>query len=352
MALLRLVVASLFLVAACAAPGSTPSSAPGGGRVVLMTHSSFAVSDEVLDAFKASTGVTLEVLRADDAGAMVNQAILTKDAPLADALFGVDNTFLSRALEENIFDPYRPAEAEALPSNLALDPEFRATPIDYGDVCVNFDRDAFVGERAAPQILEDLANPAFDNQLVVQNPATSSPGLAFMLSTIARFGERDDYDWLDYWAELRANRVLVVSGWDEAYYTYFSGGAGEGDKPLVVSYATSPVAEVVFADPQPDEAPTGVLTDGCYRQIEFAGVLRGAANPSGARQLIDFMLTPEFQSDIPLNMFVFPARPGTELPEVFVENAANVDDALLLSPADITANRERWLQEWTDVVLR
>jgi thiamine transport system substrate-binding protein len=173
-----------------------------------------------------------------------------------------------------------------------------------------------------------------------------------MLATIARFGENDDYDWLDYWTDLRANRVLVVSGWEEAYYTHFSGGAGAGDKPLVVSYATSPAAEVAFADPPIDQAPTGVVTDGCYRQIEFAGVLRGANNPGGARQLIDFMLTPQFQQDIPLNMFVFPARPGLDLPDVFVEHSAMVDQPLLLSPADVAANRERWLEEWTDVVLR
>jgi thiamine transport system substrate-binding protein len=346
----RVLLATLALlaIAACTAPAATP----GPGPVVLMTHDSFAVSDEVIASFEGATGNTVEILKGGDAGSMVNQAVLTKDAPLADVLFGVDNTFLSRALDEEIFEPYRPAGADALPADLVLDQEFRVTPVDYGDVCVNYDREAFTGDGDAPQALEDLSNPAFDNQLVVQNPATSSPGLAFMLATIARFGEADDYDWLDYWAELRANRVLVVAGWEEAYYTHFSGGAGEGDKPLVVSYATSPAAEVAFGDPPPDEAPTGVVTDGCYRQIEFAGLLRGAENADRARQLIDFMLTPEFQQDIPLNMFVFPARSGLELPDVFTDHAAVVEQPLLLSPADIAARREGWLQEWTDVVLR
>jgi len=317
-----------------------------------MTHDSFAISDAVIDAFEDQTGLTVEVLKGGDAGSMVNQAILTKDAPLADVLYGLDNTFLSRALDEQIFEAYRPNDADLLPEELALDPEFRVTPIDYGDVCVNYDRNVFIGPGDAPESLHDMVNPAFENQLVVENPATSSPGLAFMLATIARFGENDDYDWLDYWSGLRINGVLVVAGWEEAYYTHFSGGSGEGDKALVVSYATSPAAEVVFAEPPIDEASTGVLTNGCYRQIEFAGVLRGADNPSGAQELIDFILTAEFQQDIPLNMFVFPARPGLELPDVFTANAATVDEPLMLSPADIAAKREGWLQEWTDVVLR
>ncbi len=202
MRLLRFALASLALVAGCSG-AATPTAAPT--QVVLMTHDSFAVSDDVVASFEESSGLTLEVLEAGDAGSVVNQAILTKNEPLADVLFGVDNTFLSRALDEDIFMDFRPAEWQTLPAELVLDPEFRVTPIDYGDVCVNYDHDAFPAESDAPQTFDDLANPAFDNQLVVENPATSSPGLAFMLATIARFGENDDYDWLDFWAGLRAN---------------------------------------------------------------------------------------------------------------------------------------------------
>jgi thiamine transport system substrate-binding protein len=282
---------------------------------------------------------------------MVNQAILTRDAPLGDVLFGVDNTFLSRALDGQIFEAYVPEAAASIPDELRLDVEGRVTPIDYGDVCVNYDRSAYpAGDE--PRTLADLANPRHRGQLVVENPATSSPGLAFMLATIARYGETGDYTWLDYWAGLRENGVLVENDWENAYYSRFSGGAGEGDRPLVVSYATSPVAEVAFADPQPDEPPTGVLTDGCFRQVEFAGLLRGAPHADLGRELIEFMLSPEFQADIPLNMFVFPARPDAQPPDVFVEHAVRVDAPLTLDPATIAANRERWLAEWTDVVLR
>ena len=196
-------------------------------------------------------------------------------------------------------------------SSISTPTEHRVTPIDYGDVCINYDKAAF-GAGETPSSIAALTAPELKGKLVIENPATSSPGLAFMLATIIRFGETGDYTWLDYWRDLRANDVLVVSGWEEAYYSQFSGGSGEGERPLVVSYATSPAAEVFYADPQPAEAPTGVIDDGCFRQIEFVGVLAGAKQPALARKLIDFMLTPEFQADIPLNMFVFPARSNVE----------------------------------------
>ena len=340
--------------AASGSPIGTP--APGspvaGGNVVLMTHDSFAVSDEVVAEFEAQTGATLRVLRAGDAGSMVNQAILARDAPLADVLYGVDNTFLSRALEADIFVEYASPLAETVARELRLESGSRATPIDYGDVCLNYDRSAFTSV-PAPSGLEDLIEPAYRGMLVVQNPATSSPGLAFLLATVAHFGEAGDYTWRDYWADLRANDVAVSAGWEDAYYGSFSGGSGEGDGPIVVSYATSPVAEMLFADPRPDEPPTAVVEQGCFRQIEFAAVLRGRPDTQPlAEALVDFMLGARFQEDVPLNMFVFPANREAELPPEFAEYSAAINAPLTLDPAAIDAGRERWIEEWTDVVLR
>jgi thiamine transport system substrate-binding protein len=231
-----------------------------------------------------------------------------------------------------------------------LDPEHRATPIDRGDVCLNVDK-AWFAERGIepPRELEDLTVARHRGQLVVENPATSTPGLAFLLATITKFGDR----WQTFWRGLRANEVLVVDGWEEAYYTRFSGSAGgEGDRPVVVSYASSPPAEVIFADPRPTEAPTGVVEASCFRQIELAGVLRGARNEDGARALIDFMLSKRFQEDIPLQMFVFPARTDAALPPEFERFAVVPKQPLELPPEEIEENRERWVDEWTDVVVR
>jgi thiamine transport system substrate-binding protein len=348
--------AALVLVLAVAAgcgddDGGGAGSGAGTTTIRLLTHDSFALPDGLLDSFTDDTGIRVELLQGGDAGTVVNQAILTRGRPQADVLFGVDSTFLGRALDEDIFVPYEAEGIEEIDPALRVDPESRVTPIDYGDVCLNYDRTWF-DERDLdpPASLEDLADPAYADLLVVQNPATSSPGLAFLLATIDHFEEGE---WQGWWASLRANGVRVVSGWEEAYYGEFSGGGGsEGDRPLVVSYASSPPAEVVYADPPVDEPPTGVIEAGCYRQIEFAGILAGTEHEEEAGRLIDFMLSKAFQDELPLSMFVFPVHPDAELPEVFEQHAARPDDPLELPVEVISEHRERWIDEWTDVVLR
>jgi thiamine transport system substrate-binding protein len=350
---LRIVTAALLatlLISACGSGDNTSSSADAGDTVTLVTHDSFAVSKPVLRAFTKQTGITVKVLKNGDAGTAVNQAILTKDNPLGDAFFGVDNTFLSRALNAGIFAPYTAKGLDRVPAALQLDDRKRVTPIDYGDVCVNYDKAWFEREKVAvPRTLDDLAAPAYKGRLVVENPATSSPGLAFLLASVAKFGTNG---WEDYWRRLRDNDVKVVDGWEQAYNNEFSAGSGKGAFPLVVSYASSPPVEVLYADPPTTTAPTGALTDTCFRQIEFAGVLEGAENPRAAQELVDFMLSEKFQADIPLQMFVFPAREGTPLPEVFTKYAEVPADPLTLPPAEIGEQRDDWITQWTNTVLR
>jgi thiamine transport system substrate-binding protein len=344
-------IAALLLVAlALAACGSDNESSAGSDTVTLVTHDSFSVSKPVLRAFTEQTGVTVKVLKNGDAGTALNQAILTKDAPLGDVFFGVDNTFLSRALEAGIFVPYTAPALKTVPPALRLDDRKRVTPIDFGDVCVNYDKAWFAREQIpVPRTLDDLTAPEYRGLLVVENPATSSPGLAFLLATVARYGADG---WTEYWERLRDNDVKVVDGWEQAYNSEFSAGSGHGDSPLVVSYASSPPVEVYYADPKPAEAPTAVLTDTCFRQVEFAGVLHGAANPRAARRLVEFMLSEQFQADIPLQMFVFPARRGTPLPPVFTRHATVPRRPLTLPPAEIGAHRDDWIAQWTTTVLR
>ncbi|MBK5289304.1 MAG: thiamine ABC transporter substrate-binding protein [Acidimicrobiia bacterium] len=344
----------LLTAAAALALGACGSSNSSGGSatktVTLVTHDSFAISKPVMRAFTRQTGWKVRILKNGDAGVALNQVILTKNAPLGDVMFGVDNTFLTRALSENVFARYRAAGIEAIPRALRLDPTNHATPIDFGDVCVNADRKYFSEHHLEiPKTLDDLTQSQYRDLLVVENPATSSPGLAFVAATVARFGTA----WPQYWDRLRANGVKAVDGWEQAYNGEFSGaGGGKGDRPLVVSYASSPPAEVYFADPPPTTAPTVSLDDTCFRQVEFAGVLRGAAHPDGARALVDFMLTRRFQSDMPLQMFVNPAVPGTPLPAVFTKFATIPADPFTLSPARIGHDRAGWIDEWTARVLR
>jgi thiamine transport system substrate-binding protein len=337
----------MALPAAAVAQEATPT-------LTLMTHDSFALPDEVIEAFEAAHGADLQILPAGDAGSMVNQAILTVDDPLADVLFGVDNTFLSRALAADLFEPYASPALEHVPTELRLDREHRVTPIDVGDVCLNIDRAVFA-ERGLPEIdsLDDLLGPALAGLLVVENPATSSPGLAFLLATIATFGDDPETGWRAYWQALRENGVRVVAGWEEAYYGSFSGGSGEGDLPIVVSYATSPVAEVLYGpDPDAAESPTQAVDAGCFRQVEMAGILRGTDQPQLAAAFIDHLLAPETQAALPLSMFVYPVRSDVDVPEAFARHALVPTAPVTLDPAAIDANREAWIDEWTDIVLR
>jgi thiamine transport system substrate-binding protein len=262
----------------------------------------------------------------------------------------VDNTFLSRALEADIFETYSSPALASIPDELELDSEHRLLPVDYGDVCLNYDK-AWFDERgiAPPTSLEDLTNAEYKGLLVVENPATSSPGLAFLLATIGHFGEDG---WLDYWTALRDNDVLVSSGWEDAYYGQ-STWAGDGDRPIVVSYATSPAAEVYFSAEAMEEPPTGnVLGSGsCFRQIEFIGILSGAQNRDLAENLVDFMLSKRFQEDIPLQMFVFPVHEGASLPD-FYRWAERPSQPAEVSASAIQSNRETWIRQWTETVLR
>lgn len=361
----------LFVLAGCggeeAAPEmeveTTPVEVPEGDgatavaeptTLTLMSHDSFAISEEILAAFEAENNVQIELLPSGDTGAALNQAILAKDNPLADIFFGVDNTFLSRALEADIFESYPSPLLEKIPDTFELDDENRLLPVDYGDVCLNYDV-AYFEENTlpVPESLIDLVDPRYRGLLVAENPATSSPGLAFMLATVAEFGTEGDYTFLDYWADLRTNDVMITNGWEEAYYGAFT-VASDGERPLVVSYASSPPAEVIFADPPVEEAPSAsIVADGtCFRQIEFVGILTGTKNREMAQKFIDYMLSEPFQEDIPLNMFVFPVNEDADLPPEFVEYAQVPDQPATVNSGAIDANREQWIEDWTEVVLR
>lgn len=347
---------SLILFLVIATISSLPALAQEPTTVTLVAHDSFNVSEGVFEKFQSETGITVEILRVGDAGSLVNQSILSRGNPLGDVLFGVDNTFLGRALDGDIFVPYESPLLADIPDEFKLDPEFRVTPIDYGDVALNYDVAYFeANELPLPESLADLTKPEYRGLLVVQNPTISSPGLAFLLTTIDQFGTEGDYTYLDFWQDLIANDVYISDDWTDAYYTQFSGSAGsQGTRPLVVSYASSPPAEVYFADPQPQTAPTGtIVSDGtAFRQIEFAGILRGTQNETAAQQLIDFMLSVSFQEDVPLQMFVFPVNPEAALPDVFVEFARIPENPVVLNIDEINQNREAWLQAWTETVLR
>ncbi|MEU5508362.1 thiamine ABC transporter substrate-binding protein [Streptomyces fungicidicus] len=347
----------LVTLSACGSSGDGDAGGDGGGSrtVTLVSHNSWAVSKDVVAAFEKQSGYQLKVLEDGDAGQAVNKAILTKDNPQGDVFFGVDNTLLSRALDNGLFQPYEAKGSDRVLDEYRADQDkHRVTPVDSGDVCVNYDK-AWFDEHGLtpPKSLDDLVKPEYKDLLVTENASTSSPGLSFLLGTAAKYG---DEGWQDYWKKLKANGVKVVDGWEQAYNEEFSGSAGgkkaKADRPLVVSYASSPPAEVIYADPKPATAPTGVAEGTCFRQVEYAGLLSNAANPEGGKALLDFLLTKRFQDDMPLNMFVYPVREDAQVPEEFTKFGPQAKSPQTMDPARIADNRDQWVKAWTSLVLK
>jgi thiamine transport system substrate-binding protein len=343
--LISLIFLSLVLVTSACAPESSQPAV-----LTVMTHDSFAISESVVALFESEHNVEVQFLEVGDTGTAVNKAALSKDNPLADVFFGVDNTFLSRALEEEIFESYQSPLLSEIDPIFQLDPTFHALPVDFGDVCLNYEI-AYFKERDLdpPDSLEDLTLPAYQGLLTVQNPATSSPGLAFLMTTISYYGE-DGY--LDYWQQLIENGVEIVNDWETAYYSAFSQAGGSD--PIVVSYGSSPPFEVLFAEEPLAEAPTAAVTSPgtCFRQIEFVGILKGTSQRALAEKWVDYMLSQTFQEDIPLNMYVFPVNRNAVLNETFQLYLTVPEITANITPAMIAESRERWIKDWTEAVLR
>jgi thiamine transport system substrate-binding protein len=345
--------AAALVLAGCSLTGGDPSEpttsasdgsgGTTGGTVVLATHESFTLPKKLVRRFEQESGYTLEVRAAGDAGTLATKLSLTADNPIADAAFGIDNTFASRPLGEDAFAEFSPSTTP--PEEYALiDGGDRLVPIDSASVCVNVDTDWFETEGLEPpQTLDDLTDPAYADLLVTPGASTSSPGMAFFLATVAEKGD----DWPDYWTDLLANGAKVVDGWEDAYYGDFTAGSENGTRPIVVSYDSSPAFTVTDG-----RTTTAALLDTCFRQVEYAGVLAGADNPDGAEALVDWMLSDEVQSALPESMYVFPVMPGATVPDDWAEFAPQPTDPYEVAPDEIAANREQWLTEWTDVVSR
>ena len=329
----------------------TASTTPGESAVTLrlLAHDSFTPTDGIFDTFTEETGITVSIVRGGDAGVLVTKAVLAAGNPEADVLWGVDNTLLSRTLDADVFLSYRSVHAPDLdPRALELVPNDEVTPVDSGDVCINYDKAWFAEKGLAPPLtLQALTSSSYRDLLVVPNPVTSSPGLAFLLATIAEFGD----EWQQWWTTIRENGALIVDSWSDAYYGHFT-AASEGTRPVVVSYATSPPAEVLFADPRPNEAPTAIAALTCFRQYEFAGILRGTNHEQEARRLVDFLVSKSFQDDLPLTQFVWPINSTAVIPREFLDFALRPENPLTIDPSTIAARRTEWLDRFSDIMLR
>ena len=331
MRFIRTLLAASFVVAvtACSSSSSNTSVDATPNEVTLLAYDAFTPKEGIFDAFTAATGAKVKVVTGGDSGVLISKAILTAGTPEGDVLWGLDNTLLSRAQKAELLTSYE--------------------PVDTGDVCVNYDKQWFASRNIAPPTsLQDLALPAYKNLLVVQDPVASSPGLGFLLGTIAHFGVDK---WQNYWKSLKENGVRVSPDWTSAYTIDFSGSSGKGKYPLVISYGSSPPAEVLYAEKPIDTPPTAVIESTCFRQTEYVGALRGTRNPNLAAKLISYLLDVPFQESMPLSLFVFPVNKKAALPELFTKFAVAPKNPLTLDPTDIEKNRDAWLNSWREIIL-
>ena len=314
---------AIVLAGSLAGCGLGPSESSSPKTVVVATHDSWAMSKKVMADFERQSGYHVVIRPQGDAGSLTNKLILTKDAPIADATFGIDNTFASRAERAGIVD--------------------KLTPIDYGDVCANIDDGWFAKHHLAPpRTLDDLTKPAYKNLFVTEGATTSSTGLAFLLATIAAKGAQ----WPAYWKALMANGTKIDAGWENAYTVDFTAGGGKGSRPIVMSYASSPPYTIPKGGSKPT---TSALLDTCFRQVEYAGVLKGAANAKGAADFVSFMRSREFQSQLPEQMYVYPIVKSTPLPPQWERWAPLSPKPFVISAAQIAQHRDAWLAQWRDI---
>ena len=291
--------------------------------VTLVAHDSFAISDESIAEFEGQSGYRLEIVRTGDAGSLTNRLVLTKESPIGDVVFGLDNTFRGVADENQIIDG-------------------SLSEVNYSDVCFNYDRVWFEQNKIYPPTSwKDLTDPTYRGLTVVSNPLTSSPGLAFLATTVAGFGEAG---FESYWEDLKANKVKVAAGWEEAYYTEFSGSAGPGSYPIVLSYSSSPAAEIR----EDGQSQTVALLDECFRQIEYIGVLAGAPNKKGANKLVEYLLSESFQSTMPGLMYVYPVNQDAEIPSEW-SNFGAMARSTIGEDLDIALNRSTWQDKWSEI---
>jgi thiamine transport system substrate-binding protein len=295
-----------------------------------------ALETLIVEHFEIEYNVTATLERFQDTGAVYNQVWVERSNPQADVVIGLDNTYVGRALEGQLFQAYRPEGADRIREDIILDPEYRLTPFDWGHIVLNYDSEALPDP---PSTWEELLDPRLRESIVLMNPATSSPGRNFLLLTIAEHGE-DGY--LDFWEQIRPNILTITAGWSEGYGLYT-----QGEAPIALSYETSPAYHIEYED---TTRYKNLILDGKgYGQVEVAGITSGAPNLANAKRLMDFILTNRFQQEIPLNQFMYPAVDGVALPAAF-EQLEKADETVFIPVDRVDANFEQWLSDWQAVM--
>ncbi|MHA1198677.1 MAG: thiamine ABC transporter substrate-binding protein [Candidatus Heimdallarchaeaceae archaeon] len=347
--------------------------------LVIYTYESLLADPgyDFISAYASYSGIPTSEIRIvymEDANSVLSKAILEKDDPTADVLIGLDNVMIHDAKEEGILQIYDSPTlvniSETLVTN--LDPEKYLLPYDYGIIALWYDLNR-INTSTNPELeyltLDDILEYDLDKQLIVEDPTLSSPGLGFLLWTIAIYGDPEinfegvlGQNWRDWWSEAKSD-LRIASSWGDAFSIYYT---PEEDRPMMVSYGTSPAYDVCHPDygvgegnPPPSAAvvshenPTAlqIIMKNAWLQIEGIGLVNNAPHTVEAKKFIDWFLDQELQDNIPLNNWMYPANLHANIPTCFADNSISPDSMTqllndILTPDMIEDNLNDWLKDW------
>lgn len=339
-------VVVVLIAAALIVPGlvqkDADTMADARPKLVVYAYSSFPAAD-IVERFEENHGVELVFVSPGGAGSTLSRLVTELDTggTDADVFLGLADTSLARALDHNVFEPYDPAllsNLSDIPEDILVDNTGHTLPFDYGYIALVYHPER-IGSIALPESLEELTDPRFENKIIMMD-ASSSTGQAFLMWTIAEFGE-DGY--LDYWRRLKPNLLTVTNSWSTGYQMFENGEA-----PIILSYATDRVVAAVYGGEPEHEI---LLPQGqAYRQVELMGIVKGTDQRELAHAFIDYVLSPEVQTLLPTANLMYPANPKAELPAVFSDNMVVPENPVILDPQLVDKNLDRWLRDWSRVI--
>ncbi|OLS24440.1 MAG: Thiamine-binding periplasmic protein precursor [Candidatus Heimdallarchaeota archaeon LC_2] len=318
--------------------------------------------DRAFEKFAGLENGSVKVVYFSDAASVLNRAITEKDSPIADILIGIDNVLVNKARANDILEPYRPIEHLNIISSLVdgLASDYLLTPYDYGVISLWYINERLEGTLDPDNlILTDLIDSTIARQIIVEDPALSSPGLGFLLHTISIFGDAEtgikgvvDGDWRQFWSDLSDEDIRIVPSWGTAIDLLYTKEEG---RPVMVSYTSSPAYSSCLFD---DRSTTSVLshemgTTWGWRQIEGIGLVKESENKDLGKQFIDWFISNELQSEIYQNQWVYPAIKNITPPSCY-DSVIPFDSITPLNdfiPQSILAeNLDSWLDDWEQAV--
>jgi thiamine transport system substrate-binding protein len=302
--------------------------------LTIYTYDSF-VSDwgpgaDIKRNFEAICDCTVAWVAPGDGVALLNRLKLEGKATTADLVLGLDTSLTAEAAATGLFGPH------GLDPSLAKTPEpwTDATfmPFDYAHFAVVYDTEKI---KTPPRSLDELVHGDPAQKIILEDPRASTPGLGFLLWMKAVYGDHA----AEAWTALKPRILTVAPGWSDAYGLFT-----KGEAPMVLSYTTSPAYHIVAEKTERYQA--AAFSEGHYAQIEVAGVIGASPNLALARTFLAFMMGPGFQDAIPAKNWMLPAgTTSAALPEAF-SRLVKPSKTLSFSPAEVAANRKRWIDEW------